>query len=178
VPLLQEDETFFVSPLHEGTNEPPAGKFYFPPTGDGSRSGLRHKVERQGYALVLLWLCFLSLCVVLVLKWRGVMLAAATDPATSPWFYLANFGAVGIILGAILLAVARDRWGSHSERDRLRKILDSVLLDLLPLIQGDKERGEETIKAVASLEVVVRDLTRLHDELERERTDLWRRRNG
>ena len=88
---------------------------------------------------------------------------AATDPATSPWFYLANFGAVGIILGAILVAVGKDRWGSHSERDRLRKILDSVLLDLLPLLKESKNRGEDIIKAIATLEVVVRDLTRIYD---------------
>jgi hypothetical protein len=67
--LLDEGETFFVSPLHEGTNDPPTGKFYLPPKGDGSRALLRRRVERQGYALLLLWLCFLSLCVVLVLKW-------------------------------------------------------------------------------------------------------------
>lgn len=103
------------------------------------------------------------------------VVAATADPASSPWFYLANFGAVGIILGAILLAVARDRWGSHSERDRLRTILDTVLLDLMPLLKDNKERGEAVIKALSSLEVVVRDLIRLRDDMERERSRFWER---
>jgi hypothetical protein len=101
---------------------------------------------------------------------------AAADPSTSAWAYLSSLGLAGIIVGFVLWKMSRDEWGSHSERDRLRKILDSVLLDLLPLLKDLKERGDENIRALASLEGIVRDLARIREEMERERASWWERR--
>lgn len=101
-------------------------------------------------------------------------LSAAIDPTTSPWFYLANFGVTGIILGAILLAVSRDKWGSHSERDRLRQMEDRtlpLLVDILSFLRQDKERGEQTIASVVALKDMVTELGRLRDDLVQERNE-------